>query len=724
MTATTTVTIPGPSLGPGLLTSLDGPSQTALPEAPVRSATATMTPSSHLITTAAILQTPFLATEIGPSTASKPDEMGIGPQNDHSEPKAGASPPPASGNVLTPNLASQLSSAPAAPQRPPETSMTGTSGTAINNAGLENQEPVSKPVVVGYTPSGPNQAPEGPGPTLSSAVQPATTAPKPASPPLSSEPQSIASFGRLTTAGSASQYIIGTHTLTPGAPGITIDGTVVSLQPSATAVVVGSSTMPLAPPPGQEIVAANGLSFLRGPGSNLVLGTQTITPGAPAVSMSGTPVSLADDGTAIAIGSSTALLPAAAMQGFVGADAFTFSRGSDSDLVIGTQTITPGAPAVTISGTPVSLPVSGTAVVVDGSIIPFLGPTPAPTTAPATLDINGMPLTALSGSRYIIGSQTLIPGKPAVTVYGTPVSLAVGGTAIVAGDSTIPLSTATAAPAVLGLNGMSFTALPGSNYVIGSQTLVPGKPAITVSGTPVLLAASATAVVVGGSTIPLSGATTTPAVLAINGNTYTAISGSIYLIDSQTLVPGGPAITVSGTPISLPLGATAVVIGGSTVPVRGPTSTPAVLTINDNPYTAMSNSDFLIGSQTLVPGGPATTVSGTPISLPLDATAVVIGDSTLPIPSPTTTPAVLELNGQSYTQQISGSGFLIGTQTLVPGGAGITVNGTLVSLGADATNLVVGTQTEPLTTSSSRGLGEVIMGGFGSGGLGGPVATR
>ena len=325
------------------------------------------------------------------------------------------------------------------------------------------------------------------------------------------------------------------------------------------------------------------------------------------------------------------------------AGTFSFNRGSGLDLVIGTQTIEPGAPAVTISGTPVSLPIDGTAVVIDGSTTQPSGPT----MAPAVVDINGLSFTAHGRSAYVAGSQTLLPGEPAINIDDTSVSLAV--------------------------------------------------------------ALSATAAVIAGSTVPLIGPTTAPARLAILGNTYTAISGFSFIVGSQILIPGRPAITVSGTPVSLPLGATAVVIGDSTVPIHEPASTPAVLTINGQSFELLPGTKLLIKSQTLIPGGHAITISGTPFSLPLDATAVVIGGPTIPIPSPTSTPVVLQFNGQSYTQ-ISGSGFLIGSRTLVPGGAAITVNGTLVSLGAAATNLVVGTQTESLTTS--RGLGAVIMGGF------------
>ncbi|KAL8857187.1 MAG: hypothetical protein Q9178_006242 [Gyalolechia marmorata] len=710
--------MPGLSLGPGLLGSLIGSPQTALPHAPVRSATATMTPSSILITSPPTLETPSIATGTGPSTASKPDELGIPIPEDHSQSEASASQPHEDGIAKIPNSNTQPPGASVISQNYPEPSMTGTTGTA-NEAGSDDQDAASRPVGAGDTSPRPNQAPRDSDPTILPVVPPATTATIPASQPAPA-PQPVMNTGKLITKDPALQPSIGSPTTTPGTPGITIDGTIVSLQPSATALVggssmelltdapkqsivtfngvsfspgpgsdfaigtqalaagapavtisgkavslapggtaiaVGLSTMPLVVPPAQGIITANGLSFSRGSGSNLVIGTQTMNPGASAVTVSGTPVSVALGGTAIVVGSLTEPVSVAPMQGIVTAGAFTFERGSGSDIAIGTQTITAGAAAVTISGTPISLPAAGTAVVVDGSTVQLSGPTPAPTTAPVTLDINGMPLIALSGSNYVVGSQTLVAGKPPITVNGTPISLAVGGIAVIAGDSTIQLQTATATSAVLDINGVSLTTLPGSNYVVGSQMLVPGKPAITVNGTPVSLALSATAVVIGGSTVPLSQPMTTPAVLAINGNTYTGISGSTSLIDSQTLIPGGPAITISGTPLSLPL----------------------------------------------------------------DATAVVVGGSTLPIPRPTSTPVVLEINRQSFTQ-ISGSGFLIGSQTLLPGGPAITVNGTQVSLGAGATNLVVGTQTKPLTTS--QGLGDIIMGGLSNGGPALPSATN
>ncbi|KAL8851603.1 MAG: hypothetical protein Q9221_003440 [Calogaya cf. arnoldii] len=418
-----------------------------------------------------------------------------------------------------------------------------------------------------------------------------------------------------------------------------------------TAVIVGSSTIPVGITLGQE---ANGLVSPPGPGSDLVFGAPTITPGASAVMVSGTAVSLAVDGTAMFVDSSTKSLPVATIQPAVTAGAFTFVRGLGSALVVGTQTIAPGGPggpAMMISGTPVSLALDGTAIVIDSSTKPLpVAPIQPAVTAGAFTFVRGL------GSALVVGTQTITPGAPAMMISGTPVSLALDGTAIVVGSSTETLPAAQS-QGVATAGAFTFNRGSGSDLVIGTQTVTAGAPAVTISGTPVSLPVDATAVVIGGSTLPLSRAATMSAVLTINGNNYTAISGSTYLIGSQTLVPGGPAITVSGTPFSLPLSATAVVAVGSTVP----------------------------------------------------------------IPDQTSAPTVLEINGQTFTRT-SGSNFLIGTQTLVPGGAAITVNGTLVSLGAAATNLVLGTQTESLTTS--QGLGAIIMGEFSDGGPGGPVATN
>ncbi len=203
-----------------------------------------------------------------------------------------------------------------------------------------------------------------------------------------------------------------------------ISGTPVSLAPDGTALVIGASTKPLALLPMQGTVTANALTFNPGLGSALVAGKQTITPGAPAVMVSGTPVSFALDRTAVVVGLSTKSLPTAgaATPSNILAGAFTFTRGSGSDLVIGIQTITTGAPAVTISGTPVSLALDGTAVVVGSSTKPL----PAAEAATQGIFIAGaLSFQTGSGSALVVSTQTIPPGAPALPSLVPPTTAAV-----------------------------------------------------------------------------------------------------------------------------------------------------------------------------------------------------------------------------------------------------------------------------------------------------------
>ena len=203
---------------------------------------------------------------------------------------------------------------------------------------------------------------------------------------------------------------------------------------------------------------------------------------------------------------------------------------------------------------------------------------------PARLTLAGTTATLNSASEYIIADQTLKPSGPAITVSGTPISLAPQATAIVVGSSTSILATALLVrnqaqqggelPSMLTLAGVTATLNSASEYVIAGQTLVAGGTPITVSGTPISLASQATAVVIGTSTSirvtgPQSGDQAqqgeklAPA-LTLAGATATLNSASEYVIDGQTMTPGGNAITLSGTRISLAPGATAVVIGSTT----------------------------------------------------------------------------------------------------------------------------------------------------------------
>ncbi|KAL2349944.1 hypothetical protein BJ546DRAFT_818385, partial [Cryomyces antarcticus] len=302
-------------------------------------------------------------------------------------------------------------------------------------------------------------------------------------------------------------------------------------------------------------------------------------------------------------------------------DSSTITVGLSSYLIVGSQTVYPGAPAITISGTPVSLGPS--AVVVGGSsaAIPQ-APAPAPVATPPLLTIGANTYTANAATQYYLApGQTLTAGGQA-TVSGTVVSLGTSASYVVVNGVTRGLSAPTVAPQpllniggthpaaiisapILTVRGRTYTANAGFSYVIGGQTLTPGGM-ITVSGTTISLAPSAANIVVNGVTQTLASpaTVTAPPVLTIGGTTYTANTDTTYTIAGQTLTPGG-VVTVSGTVISLTPSATAIVLNGVTsalFPAGVVTTSAPLLTVGASTYTANAGTSFTIGGQTLTPG--------------------------------------------------------------------------------------------------------------------------
>ncbi|KAL8656978.1 MAG: hypothetical protein Q9226_002378 [Calogaya cf. arnoldii] len=363
-------------------------------------------------------------------------------------------------------------------------------------------------------------------------------------------------------------------------------------------------------------------------------------------------------GTTLIVDSSGNALAGSSNDGIITIDGLTYTRGPEGDLSIGTQTVLPGVPAVVASGTLVSLAASGEALVVGSSayIIPTL---PSPLPKDEEFQMGGFNFVHGPGLNLVVDSQTLSPGAPAIMVSGTPISLADLATAMAIGGSTFPMSgppspsafTDSISPevnSITTIGGFSLGRGLTSGFVVGSQTVKVGEPAITVAGTPISLAASATAIVIGGSTVPLS---------------YTIRPDSL----KNSALPGIDAITVGGLSLTL-----------------------------------ASNSDLVIGSQTIEAGAPAITVDGTPISLAASATAIVLDGSTILIPYPATKTEALSPGPGTVTignltlSRGSNLDIVVGSQTIKPGAAAVTVNGRLISLGSLRTAIVVDGSTIPL----------------------------
>ncbi|KAF1829198.1 hypothetical protein BDW02DRAFT_592788 [Decorospora gaudefroyi] len=473
-----------------------------------------------------------------------------------------------------------------------------------------------------------------------------------------------------------------------------------------------------------------------GPSSEVFVGSQTLQPGGPPINVEGkTPVSLAPSATAIVVGGRTSSLPrisSAKPQArpppilTIGSSTLTPNAATQFFITPG-QTLSPGGVA-TVDGTVVSLAPSASFVVIGGStqVLPDPG-AGSPATRRPQIVVGGSTILAeptqdasgninnqnnpSRGPTFIVSGQTLAPGASAITVSGTTLSLGPSGSVLIlnGATSTVAASIAPAvAPPTVTVGSEIFFPIPPSQkkLVIAGQTLSPGGKAITVSGTTLSLAPSAAFVVIDGVTSNIAN----PAVPSITvGNIVfspsPASSQPTFLIGGQTLAPGGPAITVSGTTLSLARSASFVVVNGMTstiVTAAAPITAPP-LTIGDVTFRPLpgTRTAYLIGSMLLTPGG-SIVISSTTISLAPGASALVVDGETsfisLQPQQIVTNPPLLTIGAETYTAVSGGSTtFIIEGRTLTPGGT-ITVDGTTIILASGATELIYGSSGRSTTT--------------------------
>ncbi|MCJ1284959.1 hypothetical protein MMC26_004296 [Xylographa opegraphella] len=218
---------------------------------------------------------------------------------------------------------------------------------------------------------------------------------------------------------------------------------------------------------------------------------------------------------------------------------------------------------------------------------------PQPVSSPAAPSSSSLPTPSLPQSPSAVSSSSILSLRTSYSAVATPIGPIYTPSNSLSSQpsSSLQASPTTTSPAVISIAGQSFTANSASVWVAGTATLTAGGAAITISNTMVSLAPSASFAVVGSSTqnLPQALSTPTPYVLTLpgmtltvvptavavseklftfNSSTYTADSASDFVIGSQTLVPGA-VVTVSGTPISLGPGATDVVVGTSTEALGG-----------------------------------------------------------------------------------------------------------------------------------------------------------
>ena len=194
----------------------------------------------------------------------------------------------------------------------------------------------------------------------------------------------------------------------------------------------------------------------------------------------------------------------------------------------------------------------------------------------------------------------------------------------------------------------------------------------------------------------LSTVITPSLLLTIGTETIRPNSQSQYVVNSQTLNPGG-IITISETAVSLAANGKSAVIDGITTQLGGPdTISPGPLTLGTQVIQPDFQGRFSIDRQVLTRGG-SITVHSTPIFLDTLGSIAVVGSVTENLASSSTMSAAAPLTFGLQTITADSQGrYIVAGQTLTPGGSAITVSGTAISLAAAGSEAFVGTSTERL----------------------------
>ena len=339
---------------------------------------------------------------------------------------------------------------------------------------------------------------------------------------------------------------------------------------------------------------------------------------------------------------------------------------------------------------------------------------------------------------YNVDNHELVPGGPAITIDNIPYSLDPSASVLMSGTKTIDLPRPTPMMPAFEVGSHTYTANEASQYVVGDETLIPGEAPIVVDQITYSIAPSATALISNGQTLTPASPPENPPAITIAGKEIKADTRPRITISGQGLVAGGPTITINSVPFALAPSASALIAGSSSFSIQaqeivknddpmapnpqGDRSHPVVdlgsiingaftkadpavspdkhlaLTINSVTYTADSSSQLIIGTQTLLPGGPAITISSQTISLPASTSS--------PTPSTPTGPyAVVTLASQQYTCYKSSS-CTIESQTLTPNGNITLSGGDEIRYGSTGIDVVEAPETR--TQTQSPVVGEVI----------------
>lgn len=399
---------------------------------------------------------------IGPPQTSNPVAPALVPIVEP-KPEKGSQPE----NPSTPDMAPQTPT----PVTPPLVPVVDSPGSGEKSPSPENpaNSPVNEPAKAGDTDQGGNS--EGPG--------------QPAAGPSDSSKMGQSNTGAQPVAGSSPENDNG---------GASDTGDTESVPVAAVAISYAGST----------IIPDTSSHYNFPQIGNISPGGVPVTTDNIVYSLAPSATALISNGQTIALQTFAAPVLDTAKQAAAPALTFgasTYSLDSSSHIVVAGQTIVPGASAVMVSNTPISLAPGAKVAVIAGQTQSL---SPASVTAESVLTFQGSTYTANAASAFVIAGQTLSPGG-SITASNTPISLVPGAAfAIIAGSTqSLALAPAPTAPPTFTFDGSTYTAGTGSDFVIGSQTLTEGG-VVTVAGTPISFASNGGDVVVGTSTEAVS----------------------------------------------------------------------------------------------------------------------------------------------------------------------------------------------------------------------------
>ena len=508
---------------------------------------------------------------VDPST-TKPD---LAPQPTHSSPQpAGSIPPPA----------------PRVTDRP----------TAVTNSGLSTN-PSLDPVESDDTPTL-NADPETKSPESAVSGGSPTVAADPDPPEGVSDP--------MTLKTDLAAFII--HPFQPIANENHGGG-----DPATQTHIISLGSSGFDPP----ILTIGDSSYTANKASEYVVGDQTISAGGPAIQVSGVLYSLASSTTPLPNIASIQSAMSSNDEPVLTINGKPYTADSASQYMIGSQTLAPGGPSITVNNVPYALPASSAAIISDGSAIALDQKAAADATLlsepsatdfgtnhqPQVYTVDGIQMTG-GPSTLAVGSATLAPGSPALTISGHTLSLETGGALVFDGRTSILTAAGLRDDKqyrTYTVDGIRLTGNAAA-LVVGSATLAPGSPALTISGHTLSLGTGGALIVDGriSSTLtapPGFGSNQPP----IQSHTVNGIplagNPTALLVGSTTLTAGSPALTISGHVLSLATG------GGGTLVVDGRTS---IVNADDVSLASLDNDNGAVGGNSSSATGASVAAGG------------------------------------------------------------------------------------------------------------------